>query len=112
MLGGGDATVRAITVGPRLEAALMQLFSPRGREAQRTIDADELGAALKSITNLAEAHKHDGRLPPLVTPPALRVGIRRLLEPVLPRLPVVSLAELPSQTIVQSVDACALPYAV
>ncbi len=31
----------------------------------------------------------------LVAPPALRIGIRRLIEPVLPALPVVSLAELP-----------------
>jgi flagellar biosynthesis protein FlhA len=111
MLGGPDATVRAVTVGPRLEAALMQLFSPRAREGHRTLDADELSAALKSITRLAEEHRHDGQPPPLVTPPALRIGIRRLLEPVLPRLPVVSLAELPAQTIVQSIATWELAHA-
>jgi flagellar biosynthesis protein FlhA len=31
----------------------------------------------------------------LLTQPSLRVGVRRLVEPVLPNLPVVSLAELP-----------------
>jgi flagellar biosynthesis protein FlhA len=32
---------------------------------------------------------------PLLVPPSLRVGVRRLVEPVLPSLPIVSLAELP-----------------
>jgi flagellar biosynthesis protein FlhA len=32
-LGGDRAPIRAITVGPRLETALMQLFAPRGRDA-------------------------------------------------------------------------------
>jgi flagellar biosynthesis protein FlhA len=37
----------------------------------------------------------EGRPLPLLAPPSLRVGLRRLVEPVLPNLPVVSLAELP-----------------
>ena len=37
----------------------------------------------------------DGRPVPLIVPPGLRVGVRRLVEPVLPALPVISLAELP-----------------
>ena len=37
------------------------------------------------------------RCVPLITPPGLRVGIRRLVEPILPRLPVISLGELPPQ---------------
>ena len=32
---------------------------------------------------------------PLIVPPNLRVGVRRLIEPVMPQVPVVSLAELP-----------------
>ncbi len=109
MLGGGP--VRAITVGPRLEAALMQLYSPRVREGQRTLDSAELSAMLESIGRLALDGKCDGRLPPLIAPPALRVGIRRLLEPILPRLPVISLAELPTQTPIQPISCWELPHA-
>ena len=54
------------------------------------LDTRELG-------RLANTYSNEGRPAPLVTPPALRVGIRRLIEPVLPGVPVLSLAELPPQ---------------
>ena len=104
MLGGSEAPIRAVTVGPRLEVALMQLFSPRGREGQRTLDPEELTLVLHSLHRIVEANRREGQTPPLVTPPGLRVGIRRLVEPILPRLPVISLGELPAQTPVQNIS--------
>jgi flagellar biosynthesis protein FlhA len=111
MLGGDRGPVRAITVGPRLEVALMQLFSPRAREGVRTLDAEELTGALQSLSRIAASAKRDGQFPPLVTPPGLRVGIRRLVEPILPRLPVISLGELPTQTPIQNLSTWELPHA-
>ncbi len=102
MLGAGDKPLDAITIGPKLEVGLMQLFTPRGREGQRSMEPEELSSALRDLHDVASAAKRDGQFPPLVTPPTLRVGVRRLLEPILPKLPVVSLAELPSQTPIQS----------
>lgn len=94
----GDGSIRGITVGPRLEAALMQLFSPRPlRDGARTMDPDELTDALRRLNDLATTHRHEGQWPVLIAPPSLRVGIRRLVEPVLPSLPVLSLGELPTQ---------------
>ena len=94
----GDGSIRGITVGPRLEAALMQLFSPRPlRDGGRTMDPDELTDALRRLNDLAATHRRDGQMPTLIAPPSLRVGIRRLIEPVLPKLPVLSLGELPTQ---------------
>ncbi len=101
-LGGEGRPLRAITVGPRLELALMQLFNPRAREAGRSLEPEDLTRALQSLNALASEFQADGQYPPLVTPPGLRVGIRRLVEPVLPRLPVVSLAELPTQAPIQT----------
>ncbi|MEO8450423.1 MAG: flagellar biosynthesis protein FlhA [Gemmatimonadota bacterium] len=96
---GGDGTVRGITVGPRLETALMQLFNPRPvAGGAKTMDPDELTLALRNLHELMGQYKRDGQLPALITPPSLRVGIRRLIEPILPRLPVISLGELPTQT--------------
>jgi hypothetical protein len=46
----------------------------------------------------------EGRPLPLIVPPQLRVGIRRLIEPVLPNVPVVSLGELPAQVNLHSVS--------
>jgi flagellar biosynthesis protein FlhA len=89
----------------------MQLFSPRGREGQRTLDPEELTSALHSLHRIAESSRRDGQLPPLVTPPGLRVGIRRLVEPILPRLPVISLGELPAQTPIQNISTWELTRA-
>ena len=100
----GDGSVRGITVGPRLEAALMGLFSPRPtREGVRGVEPDELAQVLRSLGELVNGSRRDGQPRPLITPPALRVGIRRLIEPIMPRLPVVSLGELPAQTPIHSV---------
>ena len=98
----GDGTVRGITVGPRLEAALMQLFSPRAQAGGRMLEPDELAGVLRALNDLALTSKRDGQYRPLITPPTLRIGVRRLVEPILPRLPIVSLGELPAQTPVQS----------
>jgi flagellar biosynthesis protein FlhA len=103
MLGGAGAPIRAVTVGPRLEVAIMQLFSPRARDAERALEPEQLTSTLDRLQQITRSGVDEGRVLPLVTPPALRVGIRRLVQPILPRLPVISLAELPPQTPVQSV---------
>jgi len=111
MLGGEGQTIRAITVGPRLELALMQLFAPRGRESGRTLEPEDLTRALQSLHQIATESQSDGQFPPLVTPPGLRLGIRRLVEPILPRLPVISLGELPTQTPLQTLRLWELNHA-
>lgn len=88
--------VRGIVLGPRLEAALMHFFSPRAGRTEAMMRPDMLTSVLRRIDTLTRDHSIEGMLPPVVTPPGLRVGVRRLLEPVLPAIPVVSLAELPA----------------
>ncbi len=108
----GDGSISGITMGPRLETALMGLFSPRPmREGQRPIEPEELTGALRQLNDLMNRHKRDGQFRPLITPPALRIGVRRLVEPVLPHLPVLSLGELPAQTPVTSLATWELPRA-
>lgn len=88
--------VRGIGLGARLEGALLGLFSPRTTTSQALpLTPDLLADLLRELNLLATSHATDGRLPPLIVPPSLRVGVRRLVEPVLPGLPVLSLAELP-----------------
>jgi flagellar biosynthesis protein FlhA len=101
---GYDGTIRGITMGPRLEAQLMGLFSPRsGQQGLSLLNPDALATLLRDLDTLASSHAAEGRPLPLITPPALRVGVRRLAEPVLPALPVVSLAELPPHINLDSV---------
>ncbi len=111
LLGGGDRAVRAITVGPRLELMLMQVFNPRPRPDGRPMDPEDLTRALHSLHRIAEDTRTEGQYLPLITPPALRVGLRRLIEPVLPRLPIVSLSELPTQTPIQSIRTWEMTHA-
>jgi flagellar biosynthesis protein FlhA len=105
--------VRGLTLGPRLEASLMGLFSPRTAPAgSQTLTPDSLAELLRNLGMLANLHSGDGRLPPLITPPSLRIGIRRLVEPVLPALPVVSLAELPPSVRLNTVASWELSHAL
>lgn len=89
----GRGSVRGITVGPRLEASLMGLFSPRGT-AIESLAPERLSSAIQQLDRLVQSHGPTAV--PVITPPSLRVGVRKLLEPVLPHVPVISLAELPS----------------
>ncbi len=89
-------TVRGITVGPKLEMSLLSLFSPRAQAGGNVLTPDALGAMLRELDHTSSTNMVEGRPLPLLAPPSLRVGLRRLVEPVLPNLPVVSLAELPS----------------
>jgi flagellar biosynthesis protein FlhA len=91
-----NGIVRGITVGPRLEMQLLGLFSPRANQSPAAmLTPDSLGALLRDLDQMSSATMVEGRPMPLLAPPSLRVGLRRLIEPVLPNLPVVSLAELP-----------------
>ena len=98
-----NGEIHGITVGARLEAALMGLFSPRaGATSTLALNPDSLANLLTALRRMLASHAERGNPVPLITPPALRVGIRRLIEPVLPALPVVSLSELPPHVSVGS----------
>ena len=80
--------VRGITIGSRLESALVGLFSPRASQPNAPLLTPEsLAGMLRDLNHLATTYAVDGRPLPLITPPSLRVGVRRLIEPVLPSLP-------------------------
>ena len=107
-----SGTVRGITIGSRLESALVGLFSPRTAQAGAPmLTPDSLAALLRELNHLSTTYAVDGRPLPLITPPSLRIGVRRLIEPVLPALPVVSLAELPPSITLSSVATWEMSYA-
>lgn len=96
-------TIHGVTIGPKLEVALMGLFAPRQGRADGLLDPDTLTRLLRRLDGVARQYGGEGRPTPLITPPGLRVGVRRLIEPVMPQIPVLSLAELPPQVNLQSV---------
>ena len=112
LFADASGTVRGITMGARLESALLGLFSPRASTGGvPLLTPDTLAAMLRDLNHLATTYAVDGRPLPLITPPSLRVGVRRLIEPVLPSLPVVSLAELPPAITLSSVATWEMPHA-
>ena len=72
---------------------------------------ESLAGLLRELNHHAMTHAVDGRPLPLITPPSLRIGVRRLIEPVLPALPVVSLAELPPSITLSSVATWEMNHA-
>src|SRR5690625_400661 len=96
-------TIHGVTIGPQLEVALMGLFSPRQDRGAGILDPDTLTKLLTRLDEVTRQHGGEGRPLPVITPPGLRVGVRRLIEPVMPQIPVLSLAELPPQVNLQSV---------
>ncbi len=106
-----SGVIRGLTLGPRLEVALSGLFSPRTAQGAPPLTPDLLAELLRDLHRLATTHATDGRMPPLIVPPSLRVGIRRLLEPVIPALPVASLAEFPATVHMNSIATWELTHA-
>ena len=107
-----SGVVRGITVGPRLELSLLGLFSPRANQNPAAmLTPDSLGGLLRELDHMATSNMVEGRPLPLLAPPSLRVGLRRLVEPVLPNLPVVSLAELPPYVKLSSVATWEVAHA-
>jgi flagellar biosynthesis protein FlhA len=110
-----EGAVRGVTIGPRLENALLALFSPRPAAAggagagHALLNPASIAHLLRDLNALTSTHSRDGKLPPLIAPPGLRVGVRRIVEPVMPRLPVLSLAELPAHVNVAAIGTWDLP---
>lgn len=101
----------AITLGPRLEQSLSALLTPRQGQPAPGLTPDMVSQLIRDLEHTANARAIDGRLPPLVVPSALRLGIRNVLEPVLPNQPVLSLAELPANVQLSAIATWEVPRA-
>jgi flagellar biosynthesis protein FlhA len=105
--------IRGITIGERLAGQLMRMWGSRDLQNDTTLlrDPDALGNVLRDLHLLTQRHSTEGRPLPLIVPGSLRVGVRRLIDPVMPRLPVLSFDELPTQLNMDFVDTWDLDYA-
>lgn len=89
----------------------MGLFSPRSAQNAPPLSPDSLADLLRELHRVSTTYAIDGRMPPLIVPPSLRVGVRRLVEPVMAGLPVVSLAEFPPTVKLNSIASWELRHA-
>ncbi|MBI3791871.1 MAG: flagellar biosynthesis protein FlhA [Gemmatimonadetes bacterium] len=105
-----SGAIPAVTLDSKLEASLMMLFAPRAGAGGTLLNPDQLAALLRDLQQRT-SNGPDQRPIPLVVPPALRTGIRRLVEPVMPALSVVSFAELPTSVSLTPVSTWEMSHA-
>ena len=96
-----DGTLATVTLSPRLEAILGDSLSGQGGEVALAPDASR--QLLQRVNDLVERAVATGRQPVILTSGRVRGALRRMIEPILPHVAVLSFAEVTSGTPVTSV---------
>jgi flagellar biosynthesis protein FlhA len=89
-----DGTLYAITFEPRLEQSLLESLRPTDTGLQLLVDPHRAEALLGDLGRLLETAEQQGTSPVVVVSPQLRMPLRRLVSVAVPRLPVLSYAEI------------------
>ena len=96
-----DGTLATVTLSPRVEAMLADAISGSGGDA--ALPPDHGRALLERMNALVEKAVAGGRQPVILTSTRIRSAVRRLVEPVLPHIAVLSFAEIATGTPVTTV---------
>ena len=89
-----DGAVHVISFEPGLEQRILEALRATEIGAVVALDPEVGQAVLTGLASLATAAEDRNVRPVLVCAPQLRAPVRRLLQPVLPKLPVLSYPEL------------------
>ncbi len=101
--------VRMVSFGPKAEDALLRsLQAPDGGQPQLNLDPQHARAMLVGLKEQVEGYTGPGQAV-VLAPPLARSALRRMLERVLPRVPVLSSAELLPEVEVRPVGRVELP---
>ncbi|UDY24043.1 flagellar biosynthesis protein FlhA [Nocardioides sp. Kera G14] len=98
-----DGAVSAISFDPVLEQNMFESLRSSDAGAVLAIDPELGQNILIALSNFATAAENTGARPVLVCAPQLRFAVRRLVEPALERMPVLSYSEITGATSVRSV---------
>ena len=96
-----DGTLATVTLSPRLEAILGDSLTKQGGEVALTPDTTR--HLLERVNDLVERAVAGGRQPVILTSVRVRGALRRMIEPILPHVAVLSFAEITAGTPVTSV---------
>ncbi|MBW4027579.1 flagellar biosynthesis protein FlhA [Acidipila rosea] len=101
-----DGTLRVLLLDPAIEEEMLALFEPEGArllsDGRAPANTPWLRRIADSVKQLIGA-RSSAALPVLLAPSPARYYLRRWLEPVLPRVTVLSPAEIPADVRVRSV---------
>jgi flagellar biosynthesis protein FlhA len=92
-----DGHLPVITVDPMLEQQLSELLRNGDNGSFLALGPDKAEALTLAVSHKAKEAEQDGEMPVLVCATPLRQAIRKLVRTAVPRLPVLSYAELGSQ---------------
>jgi flagellar biosynthesis protein FlhA len=89
-----DKTLHVITLEPQLEQAILESLRPGDLGQGIALDPETSQALLRSLAQLAQDVENRNIRPVLVCAPQVRAALRRLVQPIVPRLAVLSYQEL------------------
>jgi len=89
-----DGVLRVVTLDPTLEQSLVESLRPGESGTQLLVDPARLEAMLAQLRQAVTAAEAEGRTVVLVCAPQIRPALRRLVALALPRLSVLSYAEV------------------
>jgi flagellar biosynthesis protein FlhA len=89
-----DGVLPVITIDAAFEQELADSLKPSESGMNLVLSPTTLESLVKQVTQLAQEAEEAGRRPVLVCSPQLRPALHRLLSPVVPRLPIVSVSEI------------------
>ncbi len=96
-----DGTLATVTLSPRTEAALADALGGHGGDV--ALPPEQGRALVERIHQLVEKAVAAGRQPVILTSSRIRGAVRRMVEPVLPHVAVLSFAEVATGTPVTTV---------
>jgi flagellar biosynthesis protein FlhA len=108
-----DGAVNVLSFEPGLEQRLLELLRPTEHGGVLAVDPELAQAVLGEVATLMQQAENLNLTPVLACAPQLRAAVRRLLEPSIGRLPVLSYTELSGPVQVRSAGVVsATPMAV
>jgi len=108
---GPDGSLCALALEPTVEEELLDVLTQSGQSATLPWDPARAQAFIQALSQEARTVMAKGDQPVLLTPPVLRLPLRRLLQRSLPSLPVLSYNEIPLDTQVQVVSLVGIEHA-
>ena len=89
-----DERLHVFTLDPGFEQRLLEAVRPSDAGLVLALDAGAIDALVHGCSGLLEEAERSGLSPVLVCSPQVRAALARLMRQVLPRLPVISYAEV------------------
>ncbi len=101
--------VKAITLDPKLEQALLSRVQRTQFEVSLTVDPGTAHSVLSQLTRLMSEMNTEGYTPVVVVMHEVRLAFKRFFESSLPRLVVISYQEIPANTEIENYGIISAP---